>query len=221
MAGYNAAEDGWDPTIVAAKSRLSTVVERSGGRVTECDVLSGPPAQALMSYASEQGIDLIVVGTHGRGLSRRLLGNVAQELVRQSTVPVLVAGPRQRASRRPKPAAVGQPDQLPARRLQSGPHADVHPQHLADLPGHDRPGALPHGGENAPVVRRQSPLLHAGRAVRDQHHRPAAHLPGVGAAEARSPASCSLTRSRTRSATASSSCSALAWPPTIKAPGNR
>lgn len=78
----------------------------------------------------------------------------------------------------PKPAAVGRPDRFPTQRLQSGPHADVHPQHLADLPGHDRSGALPYGGENAPVVRRQSPLLHAGRAVRDQHHRPAAHLPG-------------------------------------------
>lgn len=100
VVGYDAAEDGWDPSIVAAKSRLSTAAEQSGGRVTECDVLSGPPAQALMSYATEQDIDLIVVGTHGRGLSRRLLGNVAQELLRQSTVPVLVAGPHQHATRR-------------------------------------------------------------------------------------------------------------------------
>lgn len=48
---------------------------------------------------------------------------------------------------------------------------------LADLPGHDRPGGLPHSGENALVVRREHGLLHVRRAVRDQHHRPAAYLP--------------------------------------------
>ncbi|MFE7765344.1 universal stress protein [Streptomyces sp. NPDC057438] len=99
VVGYDAAEDDWDPSVTAAKSRLGTAAEGSGGRVTECDVLSGPPAQALVSHAKEQDIDLIVVGAHGRGLSRRLLGNVAQELVRQNAVPVLVAGGRPRVSR--------------------------------------------------------------------------------------------------------------------------
>jgi hypothetical protein len=46
------------------------------------------------------------------------------------------------------------------------------------LPGHDRPGGLPHSGEDALVVRRESGLLHARSAVRDQHHRLPAHLPG-------------------------------------------
>jgi nucleotide-binding universal stress UspA family protein len=65
--------------------------------VTHCDIISGPPAQALMSYAKEQDIDLIAVGTHGRGLSRRL-GKVAQQLVRQHTVPVLFVGDHRHAS---------------------------------------------------------------------------------------------------------------------------
>lgn len=97
VVGYDAADDEGDPSITAARSRLETVAERSGGRVTEWDIIPGPPAQALVDYAREQDIDLIVVGTHGRGLSRRLLGNVARELVRQHAVPVLVAGEHRRA----------------------------------------------------------------------------------------------------------------------------
>ncbi|WP_340560374.1 universal stress protein [Streptomyces sp. GSL17-111] len=100
VVGYDAAEDEHDPSIAAARSRLSALAERSGGRVTEYDVLSGPPAQALVSYAREQGLDLVVVGSHGRGLSRRLLGDVAHTLVRQTTVPVLVAGGHPRSSGR-------------------------------------------------------------------------------------------------------------------------
>lgn len=98
VVGYDAADYRGDPSITAARSRLGTVAERSGGRVTECDIISGPPAQALVNYAGEQDFDLIVVGAHGRGLSRRLLGNVARELVRQHTVPVLVAGEHRRGS---------------------------------------------------------------------------------------------------------------------------
>ncbi|MEV0964196.1 MULTISPECIES: universal stress protein [unclassified Streptomyces] len=98
VVGYDAADDAGDPSIAAARSRLAAVAERSGGRVTECDIISGPPAQALVNYAGEQGFDLIVVGTHGSGLSRRLLGNVARELVRQHTVPVLVTGEQRHES---------------------------------------------------------------------------------------------------------------------------
>ncbi|MFD1661725.1 universal stress protein [Streptomyces caeni] len=100
VVGYDAAEDDWDGSTVAAKSRLNSAAERSGGRVASCEVLAGPPAQALARYAHEQRIDLIIVGRHGRGLSKRLLGNVAQELVREGTVPVLVAGGRQNPSDR-------------------------------------------------------------------------------------------------------------------------
>lgn len=48
-------------------------------------------ADAVLRYASEHSIDLIVVGTHGRrGLSRMFLGSVAAELARTAPLPVLV-----------------------------------------------------------------------------------------------------------------------------------
>jgi nucleotide-binding universal stress UspA family protein len=48
------------------------------------------PAPALLSYAAEENIDLIAMGTHGRrGPSRILLGSVAEEVVRRAEQPVL------------------------------------------------------------------------------------------------------------------------------------
>lgn len=52
--------------------------------------VSDGPAQAILAYARDEQIDLIIVGTHGRrGLAYFFLGSVAQELVRAATCPVL------------------------------------------------------------------------------------------------------------------------------------
>lgn len=52
-------------------------------------------AAGIVRYAREQGVDLIVVGTHGRGpISELVLGSVAQAVVRQAPVSVLVVGPQ-------------------------------------------------------------------------------------------------------------------------------
>jgi nucleotide-binding universal stress UspA family protein len=48
------------------------------------------PHKAIRRYATEQDIDLIVMGTHGRtGVERYLLGSVTEKVVRLSDVPVL------------------------------------------------------------------------------------------------------------------------------------
>jgi nucleotide-binding universal stress UspA family protein len=50
----------------------------------------GRPAAAILRAARENGCDLIVLGTHGRtGLSRLLMGSVAEEVVRKAPCPVL------------------------------------------------------------------------------------------------------------------------------------
>ncbi len=47
-------------------------------------------APAIVDYAEEQDIDLIVMGTHGRrGLPRILIGSVAEEVIRHAPCPVL------------------------------------------------------------------------------------------------------------------------------------
>ena len=53
-------------------------------------VESGVPHEVILEYGEEQGMDVIVMGTHGRtGLDHYLIGSVAERVVRQSTVPVL------------------------------------------------------------------------------------------------------------------------------------
>jgi nucleotide-binding universal stress UspA family protein len=52
--------------------------------------LVGSPFYEIVRYAAEQQIDLIVIGTHGRGpLSHMLLGSVAEKVVRKAPCPVL------------------------------------------------------------------------------------------------------------------------------------
>lgn len=55
------------------------------------EVVRGVPAEVIADYASKQGVDLIVIATHGRsGVKRLLLGSVADRVVRSSCVPVLM-----------------------------------------------------------------------------------------------------------------------------------
>jgi len=50
----------------------------------------GDAAPAILAAAGEVGAALIVMGTHGRrGLSRAILGSVAEKVVRRSAIPVL------------------------------------------------------------------------------------------------------------------------------------
>lgn len=62
----------------------------SAGAETATDVRVGSPHRQILEYAEENGVDLVVMGTHGRtGLNRYLLGSVTEKVVRLSDVPVL------------------------------------------------------------------------------------------------------------------------------------
>lgn len=51
----------------------------------------GKPHEKILQFATEWLADLIIVGTHGKkGLSRLLLGSVAESVVRHSHIPVTV-----------------------------------------------------------------------------------------------------------------------------------
>lgn len=81
------ALEGEGMEAVDAIERRAT--ERGVDVVTE--VLSGRPARAIMDYAADHDVDLLVMGTHGRtGLNRYLLGSVTKRVVRNAHVPVLV-----------------------------------------------------------------------------------------------------------------------------------
>jgi len=53
-------------------------------------VREGTPYREILAYADEHDVDLVVIGTHGRnGLRRRVLGSVAERVVRCAEAPVL------------------------------------------------------------------------------------------------------------------------------------
>jgi nucleotide-binding universal stress UspA family protein len=55
------------------------------------EATAGDPAREILRYADVHAIDLIVVGTHGRtGVSRVLLGSVADRVARHARCPVVV-----------------------------------------------------------------------------------------------------------------------------------
>jgi nucleotide-binding universal stress UspA family protein len=70
---------------------------RLAGFKVESVVLDGKVADALLKYAREEGVDLIVMSTHGRtGISRLLMGSVAEQIVHGAHCPVLLMRPQER-----------------------------------------------------------------------------------------------------------------------------
>jgi len=53
----------------------------------------GVPSDVVLEYADENGVDHIVVGSHGRsGAKRLLLGSVAEAIARNASIPVTIIG---------------------------------------------------------------------------------------------------------------------------------
>jgi len=54
----------------------------------------GEPAAEIVSFASGRGVDLLVLGTHGRtGIEHALMGSIAERVVRRAHCPVLTVRP--------------------------------------------------------------------------------------------------------------------------------
>jgi len=62
-----------------------------GGVTCDKVVAEGIPSDEILDYASAEGISIIVLGNVGRtGLDKFLLGSVAEKIVRNSKIPVLI-----------------------------------------------------------------------------------------------------------------------------------
>jgi nucleotide-binding universal stress UspA family protein len=85
------------------------------GLRVEAALLTGSPARNILAHAREKHIDLIVMSTHGRtGLSREILGSVAESVVRLSPCPVLTV-PAGAVKPIDASAAASVPDVVPSR----------------------------------------------------------------------------------------------------------
>jgi nucleotide-binding universal stress UspA family protein len=87
-----------------ALAEAADVARGASGRAAETVMLTGAPAGALLDHATATGADLLVIGSRGRGASRKLLGSVATQLAGSAAVPVLVVGrgDERRAGRSPR-----------------------------------------------------------------------------------------------------------------------
>ena len=60
-------------------------------RIVDTELLAGRAAAEIVGYATDNVVDEIVMGSHGRdGAARLLLGSVSETVVRRSPVPVTV-----------------------------------------------------------------------------------------------------------------------------------
>lgn len=99
-AGYTAqatvpgySEEWYEEAKDAADELFEAAQETADEYDHELDTASevGRPSRAIVDYAKDNDVDHIVMGSHGRsGVSRILLGSVAESVVRRSPVPVTI-----------------------------------------------------------------------------------------------------------------------------------
>ena len=87
--------------VEAAEERATTAafqyLERIKGRIAlqkskvTTAVMSGQAAEMILDYVAKNGVDLMVLSSHGKsGVSRWLLGGTVDKLLRRSPVPVFL-----------------------------------------------------------------------------------------------------------------------------------
>lgn len=92
-------EDGSDPSSGLRKRSTGSLDAlaadaRSRGLEVVTATTSGTPADEIVDYAETNGVDAIVMGTHGRGgFERLLIGSVTDSVVRTATIPVCTVRP--------------------------------------------------------------------------------------------------------------------------------
>ncbi len=78
----------------ARKKMESFVEDYFEGFPVETMIRRGDVPEEIIKVAEEKGIDLIVMGTHGRkGLEKVLLGSVAERVVKGAPCPVMTVNP--------------------------------------------------------------------------------------------------------------------------------
>jgi nucleotide-binding universal stress UspA family protein len=76
---------------VAGELERWATAARDKGLAVRTQILTGSPYQKVVDLAAEERADLVIMGTHGRGgVSRALLGSVADRVIRFAPCPVLI-----------------------------------------------------------------------------------------------------------------------------------
>jgi nucleotide-binding universal stress UspA family protein len=91
-AAYGAGEMYYgvpDPDTHQLERMLADIVPNDKSIPCEHRLFIGEPAEVILRFARDEAVDMIVMSTHGRtGLSRVLMGSVAEAVVRRAACPV-------------------------------------------------------------------------------------------------------------------------------------
>ncbi len=77
----------------AAAADLKVILQEflQSGLKAECSVEFGNPSDVILEKAGELDVNFVIMGSHGKkGLSRFIMGSVAETVVRKANCPVLI-----------------------------------------------------------------------------------------------------------------------------------
>lgn len=92
LEGAYLPADFWASVKTEAEASLERYSDELKRRGLECEniVCEGYAATVIVEEADSRGVDLIVIGTHGRsGLKHLVLGSIAERVVQKAPCPVL------------------------------------------------------------------------------------------------------------------------------------
>jgi nucleotide-binding universal stress UspA family protein len=85
-----------EETLAAAKKKMTAVAKGTLSKFPKLEtrVSVGPAGDKILETVKSEGIDLIIMGTHGRkGLERTIYGSVAEKVVQNAPCPVVTIRP--------------------------------------------------------------------------------------------------------------------------------
>ncbi len=98
---YVAAKDAARRDLLQLKAEIQQAHSYIEGEDYHLFLMEGDVAQSILNCAQQKKVDMVVVGTHGRGgLGKMFMGSVAERVFRQSPVPVMTVGPHLHRSAR-------------------------------------------------------------------------------------------------------------------------
>ena len=102
LGGYYPNRDEWESYAESGLENWISQEDAEGLNIVRQKVF-GHPASAIVQYAKEHDIDLIVLGTHGRSaIPALVMGSVAENVVRLAPCPVMTVRPDQHDTSAPE-----------------------------------------------------------------------------------------------------------------------